>query len=197
MEEKNNLPGNKINISTQKMLGGIGALLILLGVVPGIGTLLLIVGGVLLIVSIYQISNMLKKPAIFNKFIIGFVLGLSGWVIALFFGLLSFLGVFGLAGLLHAYFAIAAIFGMGIGIFFAIILVYILFIAATYFYKKAYSMLANALNHKLFSTAGLLMFIGAITIILFGLGAILLFIGWIILAVAFFTAPEEVEANNN
>jgi hypothetical protein len=37
------------------------------------------------------------------------------------------------------------------------------------------------------------MFIGAITIILFGLGAILLFIGWIILAVAFFTASEEVE----
>ena len=54
-------------------------------------------------------------------------------------------------------------------------------------------MLANALNHKLFSTGARLMFIGAITIILFGLGAILLFIGWIILAVAFFTAPEEVE----
>jgi len=191
MEEKGNSSGNKINISTQKMLGGIGALLILLSAVPGIGILFSIVGGVLLIVSIYQISNMLKKPAIFNKFIIGFVLGLSGWVIALFFGLLSFVGVFGLAGLLHAYFA--AIFGMGIGIFVAIILVYILFVAATYFYKKAYSMLANALNHKLFSTAGLLMFIGAITIILFGLGAILLFVGWIILAVAFFTAPEEVE----
>jgi uncharacterized membrane protein len=113
MEERNNLPGNKINISTQKMLGGIGALLILLGAVPGIGILFSIVGGVLLIVSIYQISNMLKKPAIFNKFIIGFVLGLSGWVIALFFGLLSFAGI-------------VAFFSMGIGIV-AIILVYILF----------------------------------------------------------------------
>ncbi|AEF19970.1 MULTISPECIES: DUF996 domain-containing protein [unclassified Hydrogenobaculum] len=179
MEEKNNSSGNKVNISTQKMLGGIGAILILLSVVPGIGILFSIVGGVLLIVSIYQISNMLKKPAIFNKFIIGFVLGLIGWIIALFFGLLSFVGI-------------VVFFSTGIGII-AIILVYILFIAATYFYKKAYSMLANALNHKLFSTAGLLMFIGAITIILFGLGAILLFIGWIILAVAFFTAPEEVE----
>jgi len=137
MEEKNNLPGNKVNISTQKLLGGIGALLILLGVVPRIGTLLLIVGGVLLIVSIYQISNMLKKPAIFNKFIIGFVLGLIGWIIALFFGLLSFLGVFGLAGLLHAYFAMAAIFGMGIGIFFAIILVYIFFIVGLLIFIKS------------------------------------------------------------
>ena len=82
---------------------------------------------------------------------------------------------------------------MSIGIFFAIILAYIAIVAANYFYKQAYDMLANALNHKLFSTGALLTFIGAITIILFGLGAILLFIGWIILAVAFFTAPEEVE----
>jgi len=36
--------------------------------------------------------------------------------------------------------------------------------------------------------------IGNIT---FGLGLILILIGWIILVVAFFTAPEEVEANNN
>jgi len=180
MEEKNNLPGNKINISTQKLLGGIGLILEVLAVVPGIGILFFIVGFVLLIVSLYQISNMLKKPAIFNKFIIGFVLGLSGWVIALFFGLLSFVGI----GMFS---------GMSIGIFFAIILAYIAIVAANYFYKQAYGMLANALNHKLFSTAGLLMFIGAITIILFGLGLILIFIGWIILAVAFFTAPEEVE----
>ena len=61
MEEKNNSFGNKVNISTQKILGGIGALLILLSAVPGIGILFSIVGGVLLIVSIYQISNMLKN----------------------------------------------------------------------------------------------------------------------------------------
>jgi hypothetical protein len=36
------------------------------------------------------------------------------------------------------------------------------------------------------------MFIGAITPII-GVGFILLFVGWIILAIAFFTAPEEVE----
>jgi len=192
MEEKSNSSGEKIRISTQKLQGGIGAILILLGVLPGIGTLLLIVGSVLLIVSIYQISNMLKKPAIFSKFITGFVLGLSGWVIALFFGLMSFISVLISSGFTHN-FASGMFFGMGIGIFVAIMLSYILFIAATYFYKQAYDMLALAINHKLFSTTGLLMYIGAITIILFGLGGILLFIAWIMLAVAFFTAPEEVE----
>jgi len=181
MEEKNNLPGNKINITTQKMTGGIGVILSVLGIVPKVGILLSIVSGVLLIVSIYQISNMLKKPAIFNKFIIGFVLGLIIRIIALFF---RFVGI-------------RMFSGMSIGMFATIILVYILAVASTYFSKQAYSMLANALHHKLFSTAGLLMFIGAITIILFGLGLILILIGWIILVVAFFTAPEEVEANNN
>jgi uncharacterized membrane protein len=63
MEEKSNSSGKKIRMSTQKLQGGIGAILILLGVLPGIGTLLLIVGSVLLIVSIYQISNMLKKTS--------------------------------------------------------------------------------------------------------------------------------------
>ncbi|MGC8649429.1 MAG: DUF996 domain-containing protein [Hydrogenobaculum sp.] len=192
MEEKI-LSGEKINISTQKLLGGIGAILILLGILPGIGTLLLIVGGVLLIVSIYQISNMLKNPTIFNKFITGFVLGLTGWIIAFFFGLMSFMSVLMSSGFMHMYFAGGMFLGMGVGIIVAIILAYILFIAATYFYKQAYDMLSSAINHKLFSTAGLLMYIGAITIILFGLGGILLFIGWIVLAIAFFTAPDEVE----
>jgi len=53
-------------------------------------------------------------------------------------------------------------------------------------------MLANALNHKLFSKGARLMFIGAITTIIL-VGFILLFVGWVMLAVAFFTAPEEVE----
>jgi uncharacterized membrane protein len=105
---------------------------------------------------------------------------------------MSFISVLISSGFTHN-FASGMFFGMGIGIFVAIILAYILFIAATYFYKQAYDMLALAINHNLFSTTGLLMYIGAITIILFGLGGILLFIAWIMLAVAFFTAPEEVE----
>jgi len=40
---------------------------------------------------------------------------------------------------------------------------------------------------------GLLMFIGAITIILFGLGVLLIIVSNIVLAIAFFKAPNEVE----
>ncbi len=185
--EENNPTYNKVNISTQKLLGGIGVILMLLGVLPFIGTALWIIGGILLILSIYQISNMIKKPEIFNKFIIGFVLGLSGWIIAIVFGLMSFMSVAVFSGFMYAWS------GIGVGIISTMILFYFLFVGATYFYKEAYAMLGLAINHNLFKTAGLTMFIGAITIILFGIGGIVLFVGWILLAIAFFTAPDEVE----
>ncbi|GAB6077857.1 DUF996 domain-containing protein [Hydrogenobaculum acidophilum] len=185
--EENSVSYAKVNISKQKLLGGIGVILMLLGVIPSIGTVLWIVGGVLLILSVYQISAMIKKPEIFNKFIVGFVLGLSGWIIAIAFGLMSFISIAAFSGFMYAWA------GIGVGIISAMVLSYLLFVGATYFYKQAYTMLGVAINHNLFKTAGFTMFIGAVTIILFGIGGIVLFIGWIMLCVAFFTAPDEVE----
>jgi uncharacterized membrane protein len=86
-----------------------------------------------------------------------------------------------------------AILGLGIGVIFAIIVAYAIFVVAFYFYKEAYEILAQATAHNLFKIGGLLMFIGAITIILFGLGILLIIVSNIVLAVAFFTAPNEVE----
>jgi Predicted membrane protein len=170
MEERNNLPGNKVNISTQKKLGGIGAILMVVIFIP----LIPIAGSVVLIVSLYQISRMVKKPSIFNKFIIGFVLGIIGDILLFFFGLGSFMGG-------------------RINFWITLVPAYILSIVGFYFCKQAFDMLAKTINHKLFSTAGIIMFIGAITTIILFLGGILLFASWIILAVAFFTAPEEVD----
>jgi uncharacterized membrane protein len=189
MMEQGNLPTSRVNISIQKMLGGIGSILILLVFMPGtVATLLGIVGVVLWFISIYQLSNILRKPSIFQKVLIGFVLNIGSTVIAFAFGLMagisSFTSIRGETG---------AIFGLGLGVFVAIIVAYAISLAAFYFYKEAYDILAQAIAHNLFKIAGLLMFIGAITIILFGLGVLLIFVGEILLAVAFFTAPNEVE----
>jgi len=87
MMEQSNLPTQRVNISTQKMLGGIGYILILLGWMPRIGIVLSLVGFVLWLISMYQLSNILRKPSIFQKVLIGFILGIVGVVIALAFGL--------------------------------------------------------------------------------------------------------------
>jgi len=166
MEEKNNLPGNKVNISTQKLLGGIGLLISPLSAIPFLGIIFWIASGILLLVSFNQLSKTLNKPDMFKKYLTGFIIGFVSYIVLYFLSFILFLLV--------------------------LIPAYIVSIIVAYFYKQAYDMLANALNHKLFSTGALLTFIGAITTIIL-VGFILLFVGWIMLVVAFFTAPEEVE----
>jgi len=189
MIEQGNLPTQRVNISTQKMLGGIGSILILLVTMPGtVATLLGIVGVVLWLISIYQLSNILRKPSIFQKVLIGFILNVAGVVIAFAFGLMA-----GIASFATMRDEAGAILGLGSGIVIAAIVAYAIIVVSFYFYKQAYDILAQSTTQNLFKIAGLLMFIGAITIILFGLGGLLMLVGYILLAVAFFTAPNEVE----
>jgi len=188
MMEQGNLPTQRVNISTQKMLGGIGSILMLLGWITGIGILLSILGVVLWIISMYQLSDMLRKPSIFQKVLIGFILSVADWAIALAFGLMA-----GISSFATMRDETDAILGLGLGFIVAIIVAYVTLVVSFYFYKEAYDILAQATNQNLFKIAGLLLFIGAITVILFGLGALLIIVGEIVLAVAFFTAPNEVE----
>ena len=188
MMEQGNLPTQRVNISTQKMLGGIGSILMLLSWVPGIGIISSIVGFVLWLISMYQLSNILRKPSIFQKVLIGVILNIAGIVIAFAFGLMA--GILSFATMRDE---TGAILGLGFGTVIAIIVTYAIIVVAFYFYKQAYEILASATTQNLFKIAGLLMFIGAIAIILFGLGGLLMLVGYIVLAIAFFTAPNEVE----
>jgi len=191
MMEQGNLPTQRVNISTQKMLGGIGYILVLLPIplmIPLIWIFLNIAGYILVLISMYQLSNILRKPAIFQKALIGTILILADILIAFAFGLMA-----GISSFTSTRGETGAIFGLGLGVVVAIIVAYAISLAAFYFYKEAYDILAQATNQNLFKIAGLLLFIGAITVILFGLGALLIIVGEIVLAVAFFTAPNEVE----
>jgi Predicted membrane protein len=209
MIEQGNLPTRRVNISTQKMLGGIGSILILLGWMTGVGILFGIVGVVLWLISMYQLSNILGKPTIFQKILIGFVLNVAGIVIAFApfaltmviafpFGLLAKIVLFDLTRdeTLDVTLDISELgFGALIVIIVALIAImvaYAIFVFGFYLQKQAYEILAQAIAHNLFKIAGLLMFIGAITTILL-LGLLLIIVGYIVLAVAFFTAPNEVE----
>jgi len=187
MTEQSNLPTRRVNISTQKMLGGIGYILVLLPI-PVIWIFLNIAGYILVLISLYQLSNILTKPAIFQKALIGTILILAGIVIAFAFGLMALIPL-----LVSPKDEAGAILGLGLGVVFAIVVAYATLVVSFYFYKEAYKILAQATAHNLFKIGGLLLFIGAITTILFGLGLLLIIVGEIILAVAFFTAPNEVE----
>jgi uncharacterized membrane protein len=139
----------------------------------------------------YQLSNILRKPSIFQKVLIGFILNIASIVIAFAFGLMA--GILSFAIMRNE---TGAILGLGSGFVIAAIVAYAIIVVSFYFYKQAYEILASAIAHNLFKIAGLLMFIGAIAIILFGLGGLLVLVGYIVLPVAFFTAPNEVEVQS-
>ena len=147
-----------------------------------------LVGFVLWLISMYQLSNILRKPSIFKKVLIFFILGIAGSVIALAFGLMALIPLF-----VSPKNETGAILGLGLGVVFAIVVAYATLVVSFYFYKEAYEILAQATAHNLFKIGGLLIFIGVITIILFGLGLLLIVVGEIVLVVAYFTAPNEVE----
>ena len=192
MIEQGNLPTRRVNISTQKMLGGIGYILILIGWMPRIGTFLSLVGTALWFISMYQLSNILGKPSIFRKVSIFLILGITSMVTAFAFAIMA--GIMaGISLSASVRGETGAILGLGLGAAITIIVTYAIIVVSAYFYKEAYDILAQATTQNLFKIGGLLTFIGAITIILFGLGLLLIIVSNIVLAVAFFTAPNEVE----
>jgi uncharacterized membrane protein len=174
------------------MLGGIGYILILIGWMPRIGTFLSLVGTALWFISMYQLSNILGKPSIFRKVSIFLILGITSMVTAFAFAIMA--GIMaGISLSASVRGETGAILGLGLGAAITIIVTYAIIVVSAYFYKEAYDILAQATTQNLFKIGGLLMFIGAITIILFGLGLLLIIVSNIVLAVAFFTAPNDVE----
>jgi len=207
--EQGNLPTRRVNISTQKMLGGIGSILILLGLVAEIEILsiLSIVGFVLWLISIYQLSKKLEKPNIFQNVLIGLILAVANTVI-----------IFVLEALWEGIKPYVSMGDEVVGwILVGIIALYAIKVVSAYFYKQAFEILASTTAHNLFRFVGLLIFIGVIIIpILYGSAFLLMYAGYITIhaakslkdvfspllidagfymmfAVALFTAPNEVE----
>jgi len=216
MMEQGNLPTQRVNISTQKMLGGIGSILILLGLATEIEILsiLSIVGFVLWLISIYQLSKKLEKPSIFQKVLIGLILYVAVTVLAFVFEAL-WEGIKPYVSMGNEVVA-----DIKWWILVGIIAAYAIRVVSAYFYKQAFEILASTTAHNLFRIVGLLIFIGVIIIpILYGLAFLLVYAGYItvhaakslkevfspllievgfymMFAVALFTAPNEVEVQS-
>lgn len=173
-----------MNIREAKILGGVGAILSLVGVViPKVGWLISIIGFVLLYLGYKKISDAVGKPEITSSIIIAIILGIVSSLIIAFGVGSTILGVFsvmrsGRGGLV----------ALGIILF---IVAWLLAIFSYYFYRKALDTTNEATNVSSFKTAGLLMFIGAILMIIV-VGFIVIIIGRIFEIIAFFSLPDNL-----
>lgn len=163
---------------SEKILGGLGSIFIMLSPVPTVGWILGTAGFMMVVLAFNEISRKANNPKISSDILISLVLVMAG----LFFGILV---------VLPSFFAI--LFGHGggfIGLSLGFIVMYTLAVLAYYKFREALKLVADFTGVSLFNTAGNMFFIGAITLIIF-IGNILLYIAWILLAIAFFFMPDE------
>ncbi len=197
MENSNNistpppLPPNypstgKVNISTEKLFGGFGLIFILLSVIPFIGLVFWLIGFILLTMSMYQLSKRFNAPPLFNNFLIAVALSFLSWIIALVLGVIGSLSAASLSRVSS---------GADFGLMIAFLTLYFIALVVAYFYNKSFTLLASITKHNLFKIASITTFIGVATTMIL-LGIVIVPVGLILLAIAFFTAPDEVEVRS-
>ena len=174
-----------MTLESGKTLGGIGALLMVIGTfVP----FLSIVGIILLLVGLKRLADYYNENSIFQNALYGFLFGIIG-VVAGAFVILALVFGFAIISPTTDFVDPAGPLAFIGGIIIALIVVFVFYLLATIFYKKSFDTLAQKTGEKMFGTAGLLLLIGAIlTIIIIGL--LLMFIASILVTVAFFSIKE-------
>ena len=195
-----------MSIETSKLLGGIGAILMFIGIIPYVNYfgILELVGLILVMVALYNFGSHYKESGIFNNALYGLIIGIVGGVISA--TVIAVAVLSSLTDFLYTIFpdwngdwttlssmtpnpsniTLDSIMPFITGAIAAFVILWILSIVAAYFIRRSLGMLSAKSGVGLFSTAGLLMLIGAVLIIAVGFGLILIWISALLLAIAFF-----------
>jgi len=181
-----------------KILGGVGAILMLVGGFVPTG-LLSIVGLILVFLAIKQISEAYKDQPIFKNFLLFVVLNIIATValvVILFasIGGLSYFSAFSTGeytdptAMFEELSSVIAICIIGWVIF------WILNIIASLYLRKSFDSIAQHTRVDLFKTTGFVYFIGALLLVI-GIGAFVILIADIIMIIAFFQLPDTLTAS--
>jgi uncharacterized membrane protein len=196
-----------MTIETTKNLGGVGAILLFIGVIPWTwpyGWLLALVGLILAMISFKGLADYYKEAGVFNNALYAVILGIVGVVvfIGIFFiaavGLLTELGLdasniadwSSRISQLDLQAMSGTIWGFFAQILLAGVVLWICLIIAAVLLRKSFGIVSTKTGVGLFGTTGLLILIGAVIPLL---GLLLIWIGLILLAVAFFSIRPQQE----
>jgi uncharacterized membrane protein len=203
-----------MSIETAKILGGVGALLMFIGIIPYINYLGIIelVGLILVMVALYSLARHYREGGIFNNALYGVIIGIVGGVISIAAVIITVLA--SLTDFLYTLFpdwngdwtalsgltpdpsniSLDSIMPFLTGILAMFLILWVCSIIAAFFVRRSLRTLSVKSGIGLFSTAGLLLLIGAVLIILFGVGFILIWISALLLAIAFFRiSPQQTQ----
>lgn len=179
-----------------KTLAGEGAILLILSVVPYVGWVLGIIGVILLMRGVKELSNYYQDNSIYEnaftgvKYYVVAIVAIAVAAAALAIGFSTF-------GFNFNNFPniVPAGFTVGIALMLAgLIVAFIFYVLAAMHLRRALNTLAEKTGEHSFATAGTLLWIGAIlTIIMVGL--LLIFVAWIIAVIGFFSMRSKQQPN--
>jgi uncharacterized membrane protein len=201
--------GKEMTLASSKTLGGVGALLMFIGVFPYINYFCIIplIGAILVLVALHGFAGIYKESGIFNNALYGVMAGIVGVVSAVAIGLAIILPnikdflmkifpswngdwstISSLSGMTPntSNIAIGDVIPFISAAIVIFVILWIFAIIATFLVRRSLVRLSAKTNVGLFSTAGLLLLIGAFLVIVVGLGLILMWVAALILAIAFF-----------
>ena len=193
-----------MELQTSRLLGIIGALLMVLTIIPSVGGLFMIVGIILVLVALKGYADAYKDGSIFQHALYTIILEIIGGVVFLgvvFYGAMDFLSSLGINSFtdLQSLQSIdwqsmitpsnilpfVGIIALGL------VILFIFTVIASLYFKKAMNVLSTKTNVKLFHTTGTVFFIGALLTIVF-IGIILIWVSFILLLIAFYESkPAE------
>ena len=206
-----------MSIENTKILGGVGALLMFIGILPYLNYFgaIELVGLILVMVALYNLGSYYRESSIFNNALYGVIIGIVGVgvaVAAVFATVLTSLTDFlyavfpdwngdwtALSGLTPnpSNISLENVVPFIAGIFIVFIILWVFSILAAFFVRRSLGTLAIKSDVGLFSTAGLLMLIGSVMIIIFGIGLILIWVSILLIAIAFFRLrPQETQTRS-
>ena len=164
------------SLSNGKTLGGVGSIL---AIIP----FLSIIGWILILVALKDLSDVTQDKSIFDDALIAAItsiIGAAAFVAILVLGWFVSIVSFGFAAG-----------GLGVlGALTALSLFWAIFVVSAFFLKRAYDKLAQHLKVGSFATAGLLYLIGALTTIVL-VGFLIIFIAQIFQIVAYFSIQDQ------
>ena len=198
-----------MTLESSKTLGGVGALLMVigpfLGAYSGVFGLTGLIGLILVLIALKGLSNHYNEAGIFNNALYGFIMAIIGGVVFVAaivvtaVGLLIDLGIDvhtwgdpaafqnidwqNLVTLDILWPHIATIIG-------SLVVLFAFVVVASIFLRRSLTTLSAKTGVNMFSTVGLLTLIGAVLTII-GVGFILLWVALILLAVAFFSIKTQ------
>ena len=196
-----------MTLETSKILGGVGALLMVLTPFFGTYTAVLgLVGLILVMVALKGLADHYGEKGIFNNALYGAILAIVGIVVFIAIIVMTAIGFLSALGIdlstvwsdptvlssinWEELITLDAIWPYIAAILGSFVLLFVFVVVASIFLRKSLNMVSEKTGVGLFGTTGLLILIGAVLTII-GIGLILLWIALILLTVSFFSIKTQ------